>query len=99
MRTQHELQLVHAPHEVGEFPFAARLGARDVRSVSAILRTGVDEVVRSFSTPCWWMPDSWAKALRPTTALLYCTGYPVSRLTSRLVRASSSERMPQSMPP
>ena len=32
------------------------------------------------------MPDSWAKAFRPTTALLYCTGYPVSRLT-RLVLA------------
>ena len=23
--------------------------------------------------PSWWMPDSWAKALAPTMALLGCT--------------------------
>src|SRR4029450_8549040 len=46
-------------------------------------------VVRSMSTPCWWMPDSWANALAPTIALLGWIGYPVSRLTSREVRAIS----------
>ncbi len=41
--TQHQLQLVHSPHEVGELPVAGRVGARDVRGVAAELRTGVDE--------------------------------------------------------
>ena len=33
--------------------------------------------------PSWWMPDSWAKALAPTMALLRCTTMPVMRLTIR----------------
>ena len=28
-------------------------------------------------TPSWWMPDSWANALRPTIALLGWTTKPV----------------------
>ena len=44
------------------------------------------------------MPDSWANALRPTTALFGCTGYPVSRETRRLVRASSRVLTPVSIP-
>src|SRR3984957_19885134 len=32
--------------------------------------------------PSWWMPLSWAKALRPTIALLYCTGNEVTAATS-----------------
>ena len=39
------------------------------------------------STPCWWIPDSWANAFAPTTALFGCTGYPVSIETSRDVDA------------
>ena len=35
--------------------------------------------------PSWWMPASWAKALRPTIALLRCTWMPVMCETSRLV--------------
>jgi hypothetical protein len=34
----------------------------------------ISYVVRSLSTPSWWMPDSCANALRPTTALFGCTG-------------------------
>ena len=33
----------------------------------------ISNVVRSLSTPSWWMPDSCAKALRPTIALFGCT--------------------------
>ena len=33
----------------------------------------ISKVVRSLSTPSWWMPDSWANALRPTIALFGCT--------------------------
>lgn len=33
------------------------------------------------------MPDEWAKALRPTMALLGCTGMFISELTMRLVAA------------
>ena len=29
----------------------------------------ISNVVRSLSTPSWWIPDSWANALRPTIAL------------------------------
>ena len=32
---------------------------------------------RVSDTPSWWMPASWAKALRPTIALLGCTSKPV----------------------
>jgi hypothetical protein len=32
--------------------------------------------------PSWWMPLSWAKAFRPTMALLYCTGKDVTADTS-----------------
>ena len=49
----------------------------------------ISYVVRSLRTPSWWMPDSWAKALRPTIALLGWIAYPVRRETIRLVRASS----------
>ena len=34
----------------------------------------ISKVLRSLSTPSWCMPDSCAKALRPTIALLGCTG-------------------------
>jgi hypothetical protein len=34
------------------------------------------------------MPDSWAKALRPTIALLYCTGNEVAADTSLEARVS-----------
>src|ERR1041385_2203539 len=40
-------------------------------------------------TPCWWMPASWAKALRPTIALLGCGNTPVTCDSRRLVRYSS----------
>ncbi len=46
----------------------------------------ISYVLGSFSTPSWWMPDSWAKAFSPTMALLGCTATPVSALTRRLVR-------------
>jgi len=36
-----------------------------------------------FSTPSWWMPDSWAKALAPTTALFGWTSIPVKLETNR----------------
>ena len=49
----------------------------------------ISYVSRLESTPCWWMPDSWAKALAPTTALFGWTGYPVSIDTRREVRAIS----------
>ena len=47
-------------------------------------------------TPCWWMPASWAKALRPTMALLGCTGTPVMLESIWLVRYSSWVAMPVS---
>ncbi len=40
------------------------------------------------------MPDSWAKALRPTIALLYCTGNEVAADTSFEVRVSMVASMP-----
>jgi len=42
-------------------------------------------VIAAFSTPSWWMPASWAKALSPTIALLGCTGTPMIEASSRLV--------------
>ena len=36
------------------------------------------------STPSWWMPDSWANALRPTIALFGWTAKPVRYETRRL---------------
>src|SRR6056297_102081 len=51
-----------------------------------------------FSIPCWCMPDSWAKAFFPTTALLGCTETPVMSLISLLVRAICLESMFVSMP-
>ena len=45
------------------------------------------------------MPASWAKALRPTIALLGCTGYPTMRLTRRLVRVISGVTTPHHSPP
>jgi len=41
-----------------------------------------------FSIPSWWMPLSWAKAFRPTIALLYCTGNEVTAETSFEARVS-----------
>ena len=38
--------------------------------------------------PSWWMPDSCANALRPTIALLYCTGNEVAAATSFDARVS-----------
>ena len=35
-------------------------------------------------TPSWWIPDSWANALAPTTALFGWIANPVRWLTSRL---------------
>src|SRR5664280_1560205 len=49
----------------------------------------ISYVVRSISTPCWWMPLSWLNALPPTTALFGCTLYPESMDTRREVRAIS----------
>src|ERR1043166_2535425 len=40
-------------------------------------------------TPCWWMPASWAKALRETIGLLGCGNTPVTCDSRRLVRYSS----------
>src|SRR3989442_1230844 len=46
--------------------------------------------VRPFCiTPCWWIPASLAKALRPTIALLGWGNTPVTCDSSRLVRYSS----------
>ncbi len=42
----------------------------------------ISKVSACFNTPSWWMPLSWAKAFRPTIALLYCTGKAVTRETS-----------------
>jgi len=36
--------------------------------------------------PSWWMPDSWAKALAPTIALLGWTTKPVTAETRREAR-------------
>ena len=33
----------------------------------------ISKVLGSARTPAWWMPLSWAKALRPTIALLRWT--------------------------
>jgi hypothetical protein len=43
-------------------------------------------VAECLSTPCWWMPDSCAKALAPTMALLGWTEIPVYDATILLVR-------------
>ena len=45
--------------------------------------------------PSWWIPLSWAKALRPTIALLYCTGNDDTADTSREARVSIVLSMPQ----
>ena len=44
--------------------------------------------------PCWWMPDSWAKAFCPTTALLRATWNPVAPETTRLTEQSCWVRIP-----
>ena len=46
------------------------------------------------SMPSWWMPDSCAKALRPTIALLNCTGNEVAADTSLEARVSMVVSMP-----
>ena len=51
-----------------------------------------------FSTPSWWMPLEWAKALRPTMALFACTGMFMSELTMREVAAILRVLMFVSMP-
>src|SRR2546428_710906 len=47
-----------------------------------------------WSRPCWWMPASWAKALRPTTALFGCGNTPITCDSSWLVRKISFELTP-----
>ncbi len=49
-------------------PSTSELLSRPMSAASMI-----SKVVRSLSTPSWWMPDSCANALRPTIALLGCT--------------------------
>ena len=49
-------------------------------------------------TPCWWMPDSCAKALAPTIALFGAIFTPVIVLSSFAVRAISSVRTPHVTP-
>ena len=49
----------------------------------------ISNVERSFNSPSWWMPDSWAKAFLPTIALFACTMCPVKLETMRLLRAIS----------
>ena len=44
--------------------------------------------------PSWWMPNSCAKALRPTIALLNCTGNEVAADTSFEARVSMVVSMP-----
>jgi hypothetical protein len=44
--------------------------------------------------PSWWMPDSWAKALAPTIALLGWTLKPVMAETRREARVIISVLMP-----
>ena len=39
-------------------------------SSPTVVASMISNVERSLSTPSWWMPDSCANALRPTTALL-----------------------------
>ena len=49
---------------------AGVLAEHDHLGLGADLGGGIhSNVVRSLRTPSWWMPDSWANALRPTTAL------------------------------
>ena len=35
-----------------------------------VVASMISYVVRSLSTPSWWIPASWANAFRPTIALL-----------------------------
>ena len=39
-----------------------------------VVASMISYVVRSFRTPSWWIPASWANAFRPTIALFGCTG-------------------------
>ena len=48
--------------------------------------------------PCWWMPASWAKAFRPTIALLGCGQTPVMLASMALVGLRSSLRTPVEKP-
>ena len=43
----------------------------------------ISYVPACFSTPSWWMPASWAKALAPTIALFGWTMKPVMAETRR----------------
>ena len=65
-------------------PKTIRLPSRPISSGSMI-----SYVARLASTPCWWIPDSWANAEDPTTALFGCTEYPVVIETRREVRMIS----------
>ncbi len=47
---------------------------RSLPSSPIVVASMISNVVRSFSTPSWWMPDSCANALRPTIALFGWTG-------------------------
>ena len=44
--------------------------------------------------PCWWIPDSWAKAFSPITALLRGIGWPVMLEINRLTGYSRLVWMP-----
>ena len=48
--------------------------------------------------PCWWMPASWAKALRPTMALFGWGHTPVTVERWLLVGVRSSVLIPVSRP-
>ena len=50
------------------------LGSPSIPTLSGVM---ISYVSACFKTPCWWIPDSWAKALAPTYALFACTAIPV----------------------
>jgi hypothetical protein len=58
----------------------------------------ISYVASFLSIPSWWMPDSWANAFEPTTALLGGTTKPVTVLTRRLTRVSCVASMPVRSP-
>ena len=57
----------------------------EVASQPTSVGSMISKVSRDLSTPSWWMPELWAKALAPTIALLGATAIPMRRLTRRLV--------------
>jgi hypothetical protein len=81
------LQAVTKLLQAGAEGAAARELAEGDAVIGQANRAGVDDLVGEaiLSTPSWWMPDSWAKALAPTIALLGCTAMPVRFDTRREV--------------